>query len=366
LLALTRERGSPVSAILKDDVSTLRTEHPGADLVIISRREMLAALDPLIDHRRKQGLSASIVDVEDVYDEFSFGLKTPYALREFLAFAASHWKKKPRFVLLAGDASYDPKNYLGFGAGDLVPTKLLDTAFMETASDDWLADFDGDGVGDLAVGRLPVRTAEETSLIVSKIIASEKESPAQELLLVADENDFFDFEATNSQLGSLVPATIKVTRVDRGRVDREEAKRILLDGIQRGQKLVNYTGHGSVAQWRGDLLTGAEARRLINERFPLFVMMTCLNGYFQNASSDSLAESLLKAEYGGAVAVWASSGMTAPHHQGLLNQHFYRSLFERGKRVTLGETIMRAKALVGDSDIRRTWILLGDPASKLK
>jgi hypothetical protein len=58
--------------------------------------------------------------------------------------------------------------------------------------------------------------------------------------------------------------------------------------------------------------------------------------------------------------------MTPPHHQGLLNQHFYRGLFERGRRATLGEAIMRAKALVGDSDIRRTWILFGDPTSKLK
>ncbi len=48
-------------------------------------------------------------------------------------YAATTWKKKPRYVLLAGDASYDPKNYLGFGDLDVVPTKLLDTTFMETA-----------------------------------------------------------------------------------------------------------------------------------------------------------------------------------------------------------------------------------------
>ena len=54
-------------------------------------------------------------------------------------------------MLLAGDASYDPKNYTGQGYNDLVPTKLLDTALLETASDDWLADFEwrwGGGSGD--------------------------------------------------------------------------------------------------------------------------------------------------------------------------------------------------------------------------
>ncbi len=42
----------------------------------------------------------------------------------------------------------------------------------------------------------------------------------------------------------------------------------------------------------------------------VFVMMTCLNGYFDDPALESLAESLLKAERGGAVAVWSSSGMT--------------------------------------------------------
>ena len=54
-------------------------------------------------------------------------------------------------------------------------------------------------------------------------------------------------------------------------------------------------------------MTNEEALGLRNEHLSMFVMMTCLNGYFQDPVLDSLAESLLKAEHGGAVAVWASS-----------------------------------------------------------
>ena len=100
-----------------------------------------------------------------------FGQKSPFAVRDYLQFATSNWKKPPRFVLFAGDASYDPKNYLGFGDGDLVPTRLVDTDYMEAASDDWFADFDDDGVADLAIGRLPVRSPEEAFVLVSKIMA---------------------------------------------------------------------------------------------------------------------------------------------------------------------------------------------------
>jgi len=37
--------------------------------------------------------------------------------------------------------SLDPRNYLGFGHLDLVPTKIVPTSTLMTASDDWFSDF---------------------------------------------------------------------------------------------------------------------------------------------------------------------------------------------------------------------------------
>ena len=76
-------------------------------------------------------------------------------------------------MLLVGDASFDPRNYLGLGDFDFVPTKLIDTVYLETASDDWFVDFNNDGLPSIAMGRIPVRTPEEAALVVSKIIAYE-------------------------------------------------------------------------------------------------------------------------------------------------------------------------------------------------
>jgi len=95
------------------------------------------------------------------------------------------------------------------------------------------------------------------------------------------------------------------------------------------------------------------------------VAMTCLNGFFHDLYSESLAEALLKAEQGGAVAVWASSGLTAPSGQVVMNQELVRLLFGE-EQLTLGEAIRRAKAAVTDRDVRRTWSLIGDPATQLK
>ena len=370
LLALTDNRIKSPASITLNEPSNLRAKKGKANLLIIARREFFDALEPLRALRESQGLRVRMVDIADVFDEFSNGESNPQAIRDFLSFAATTWKKKPSFVLFAGQGSLDPRNYLGFGDGDIVPTKLIDTALMETASDDWFVDFNDDGLPELAVGRLPFRTQNEAATMVSKILSYERSNSASEALLVADANDGFDFEAASGLVGDTLPAGLKINRVERGRVDAASAKTALIDAINRGQKIVNYMGHGSVNQWKGDLLTNDDARGLTNDRLSLFVMMTCLNGYFQDAALDSLAEALLKAERGGAVAVWTSSGMTGPGEQAVMNQQLYKLLFAggagKGQALRLGEAIIKAKATTGDADVRRTWVLLGDPAMRIK
>jgi len=107
---------------------------------------------------------------------FKAGMEMRVLRRDFLQYASQYWKTPPQFVLLAEDASFDLKNYLGFGDWDIVPTRLIDTSSMETASDDWLADFDGDGITKLAIGRLPVRSKGESASMVDKILAYEPSS----------------------------------------------------------------------------------------------------------------------------------------------------------------------------------------------
>jgi hypothetical protein len=305
-----------------------------------------------------------VIDVEDLYDEFSFGQHTPQAIRDFLRTTANTWTRQPHYVLLAGDASYDPKNYLGQGNADFVPTKLFDSTLMETASDDWLADFNGDGVADLAIGRLPLRTAADADLMIGKIINYEASvpDPQRAALLVADTG----FEAQSAAAQSLLPPTQPVQVINRSSADDTTIHNQIISGINQGPRLVNFIGHGSNGVWTGALLlSNADAPSLTNSnRLSVFVMMTCLNGYFQNAYVDSLSEALMRTQ-GGAVAVWASTGMTGTGGQAEINEEFYRQVFA-GSPPRLGDAVRAASQATSDPDVRRTWILFGDPAMRLR
>ncbi|HJQ67370.1 MAG TPA: C25 family cysteine peptidase [Blastocatellia bacterium] len=369
LIAVAAAGFDAVARITAERPSDLRRSDHEADLVIISHGDFMASVEPLKALRESQGLKVEVVDVEDVYDEFSFGQKTPKALKDFLSFAASSWRRAPRFALLVGDASLDPKNYLGQGDFDFLPTKIIDTTALETASDDWLADFDGDGLASLAMGRLPVRTRQEADAVVAKIIGYDQSTAAGEgVLLVTDANDGYDFESINARVKELIPG-VSVQEFMRGGSGRFSAKTDLLDSLNRGPKVVNYFGHGTLDRWSGDYLSSSDALGLTNrDRLAVFLTMTCLNGYFHDPALESLAESLLKSGGGGAVAVWASSGMCDASSQGAMNLEMFRQLFaDSGPRpITLGEAALRAKAATSERDTRQTYVLFGDPTSRLK
>jgi hypothetical protein len=369
LIAFTANLAMPPVSVEANQPSKWHQKTAGADLVIIAHRDFLAQLAPLKALRQGQKLSVALIDVEDLYDEFNFGAKSPQAIKDFLALTRNNWQRPPRFVLLVGDASVDPKNYLGFGDFDRVPTKLVETMYLKTASDDWFVDFNSDGLPDIAVGRLPVRTAEEAATVISKIINYEQgaASAVHKALLVADRNDGFDFEGASEQVEGLLPAALGVEKIYRGSfASDEEAKNALIGSLNQGSSLVNYVGHGSVEILRG-LFSSDEALALSNGTgLPFFVSMTCLNGFFHDVYTESLAEALLKAPQGGAMAVWASSALTEPGEQAVMDRELIRLLFNNSQPLALGEAAAQAKAAITDPDIRRSWIFFGDPTTRLR
>jgi hypothetical protein len=368
LLALTRAQSSLPASLTSNHPSSWHAAQAGADVVIISHADFISSLSPLERLRQDQGHTVATVNVQDLYDEFNFGAKNPYALKRFLRTAKAHWSLKPHFVLLVGDATFDPRNFLGVGDDDFVPTYLIDTQLLETASDDWFADFDHDGVPDMAVGRLPVRTASDASRLANRIVNYETSSSGawtNQVLLVAGTDDAGDpFTSYTSTVQALIPATQTVALISQG--GDPNAHGDLITALNAGLSLVNFAGHGSNEVWASELLSSSDVAALTNgSQTPFLISMTCLNGYFQDVYTVSLAKAIMLAPSGGAVATWASSGLTDSSGQSILDQAMVSALYG-SHSLAIGEAAAAAKKAVSNLDIRRTWILLGDPATKLQ
>ena len=135
---------------------------------MVSHGDFTAALAPLAQAHQTAGKSVAVVPVTDLYDEFTFGQHNPHAIRDFLRTATKVWQTPPHYLLLNGRASLDPRDYLGFGHLDFVPTKIVPTTSLMTASDDWFSDFNDTGMPTIATGRLPVSTPAEASFVAGR------------------------------------------------------------------------------------------------------------------------------------------------------------------------------------------------------
>jgi hypothetical protein len=335
-----------------------------ASFYVISNRSFLSNAATLKSVRDGEGTPTEVVDVDDLYDEFNFGIRSPEAIRAFCKLASS-WKHAPSAFLLLGDASVDPRNYLGMGTFDFVPTKLVRTLLLRTASDDWFTDFNGDGIADIPVGRIPVDTPAEAAIVIGKIASRGTPSGtwASKALFVADSSPDFDFAAVGASLSQQLPASMTSQIVDVAHTSNAHAD--IVDAMNSGSLLMTYIGHASVEIWSSSVFSSSDAMALTNgNRLPVVVALNCLNGYFHDVYTLSLAEALMKAPNGGAVAVWASSTLTEPDQQALMGHELFANLFVPNQ--TLGQAVARAKLVATDPDVRKSWILFGDPTMKLR
>ena len=164
-----------------------------------------------------------------------------------------------------------------------------------------------------------------------------------------------------------MPASLAVTKILADGQDPTAIKQQILGALNNGSLLVNYLGHGSEEQWSfADFFDDSTAASLSNgERLPVYLLMDCLNGFFHDVYQTSLSTSLMLAPNGGAVAVWASSGFTDAAPQATMDQALLGG-WKANPSLPIGKAILNAKTGIVDADVRRTWILFGDPAMKLQ
>ena len=167
-LALTGSAMLTAADLQADMPSSLKKGENAADYLIIAPKALFLAAEQLAAFRQQQGLRTMVVDLEDIYDEFNFGIPSPHAIREFLRYAYTSWSSAPKYVLLAGNGTFDYKNLLGYG-DNLLPPVMVGTEYGLFASDNYLADvLHDDGVPEMAIGRIPAANEEQFAAFVKR------------------------------------------------------------------------------------------------------------------------------------------------------------------------------------------------------
>jgi hypothetical protein len=371
-----------------------------ADYIIITHPDFYTDVLSLRDYRIAEGLDVTVVDVRDIYDEFSFGIFDPHAIRDFIAHAYKYWRgpdaqhAAPSYVLLVGDGNYDFKDNLGTGEPNYVPPYLVyaDEWWGETAADNRYVCVSAEGADDILpdmyIGRLPAQTGDQAAAMIDKILEYEESLPGgdwrRQVLFVADNPDdggdfpFLSDDIADHHLPPLYTAD-KAYQED-PYADPELVRNAILNAFGTGRLFINYVGHAWWDYWGGyphdSFLATDEISSLPeSENPPIMLAMACLEGYFiqpsQTADDQScVGESLVRAEGKGAVASWSPTGEGLAVGQHYLHEGFYDAVFvdgvhQLGPAALLGKLNLYANAGGGHRELIDTYTVFGDPALRL-
>ncbi len=394
-VALTEAQWRRPLALELDRPSSLRAPGQGAEYLIVTHRDFGAAAARLAawrgrDDRFGAPLQTAVVDIEDVYDEFSGGMLDPAALRAFLRHAAEQWQPAPFFVLLLGDGTYDYKNNSGGSPGNWVPAYQNE----ESTYDEWYACVSGDDVlPDMAIGRLPVQTAAEAEQVVDKLLDYDRQVEAgpwqSRGLLVADDTRNPQ-EPTSVETSflldaeylarALLPADLDLRKLYLAQYPldgqtKPRAQAEFLRQFNAGALYLTYIGHGNpdVLAHERVFVVSRDLHEVRNgRRLPLMYTAASQVGVFDDPLRVSMPEALLRRQEGGVIGMICATRVGYHDSNMLLANQVHRELFRGATRhVPVGMALMAAKRRVqagtqglAQLNIRR-YSLFGDPAQYL-
>lgn len=365
-----------VSALAAPRVETMALPEDllsgSADYLIISHAAFLDAMAPLVELQQSRGLSTRVVDIAQVFLQFGDGLPEGEAIRRYLQQAVT--RMGLRYVLLVGADTYDYKDFLGLGSVSLVPTlyQSLGNGIRYAPTDNALADFDDDGVPELAIGRLPVRTLSEFTALRDKLASIQGNRPGRRLLLVAGGSDAeSDFKAISDNFAARLPGNWNANRAYVDDLGVPGASNALQGQLNSGAGLVSYVGHSAPIQWSSEdqtLLTASQLGAITGAVSDLIVQWGCWNSYFVSPRADTMAHAFLLPANHGAAAVIGVSTLTEVEAHRALGDLLYPQLAP-GTRI--GDALLAAKqSLAGQQGIIRDILLasalLGDPAMPVR
>ncbi len=392
------------SVFLKPEIETielagLSTTPLNSEVVVITHKLLLNSANKYKEFRQSTtNYNISVVNIEDIYNEYSYGIPDPMAIRYFLIDAFKKWQIKPFYVVLWGDGHYDFRNISTRKINYIPAYQFADNyeSFNSTVSytsDDFYGFLVGnDWVIDVVVSRVPIYDDQTGLNYVEKLRIYETSYKASKwsstALFCADDSPqskgAYDGKQHTQDSETItnyyLPKDIIVKKIYLPEYPTENipggrrkplATSDLVRTINDGVILVNWLGHGNPRVWaHEELFNRDQTISLLSNKDKLFlgIAATCDFGRFDMPETKSGTEELLFYRKGGAIAFFSATRAVFTTENRIFNQNIISEIFNRnsdGNYQTIGEAYFHTKQ-VSISDNHRKYNIFGDPLITLK
>jgi len=375
--------------------------HSAVDYIIITHHNFMKSANSLANFHRNNGLTVQIVDVNNIYNEFSSGRQDLVAIRQYVRMIYNRGgsPSKLKYLLMYGDASYDFKDRISDNT-NYVPAYQSYASTSKSSSfvsDDFFGfmdDDEGDNISgndllDIAIGRIPIMTDDEGNDVFNKIVGYNSiESLGDwrnKIQFLADDisNDVWeaqlmrDSEKLSTTLSSRNSSynhqkvyldTYKIEKTSGGST-YPEAHIDFMQNVQNGNLVTNFFGHGSEDYWTGEGLFYIDDVEQFqnNNNLPLFITVTCEFSRYDNPAKYTGGEKLLTFKNGGSIGLISTTREITVSFGSKINETILTFLLpsKNEEHITIGEVLRKSKNKFPSYSSRRTVSLIGDPAMKL-
>lgn len=374
----------------------LRATSPGAKHIIITHKNFIEQAERLRTYRENQApapMTSLVFNVDDIFNEFSGGVRDVSGIRDFLKYAYDNWQIRPEYVLMFGDGDYDYRNIEGNNLNFVIPYETLNShsELYSYCMDDYFASVDGNDMAiDIAIGRINIQSITDAINAVDKIIKYETNSDLGSwrnlITLVADDqltSTGFDSAENNVQsenLSALIPsefdqnkiylATYPTVQTSVGR-RKPAVNQAIIDAINDGTLILNFIGHGSPDLWTHEqvFVKSVTIPQLVNNDYVFITAATCDFGYYDSPNLQSATEELLLKGNSGAIGLFTAVRPVFSATNYLITSEFYSNLLRLSRDslslpVSIGKAYSKTRELYYSSENLK-FCLFGDPAIKL-
>jgi hypothetical protein len=392
-ILLSEDKYLKPSQLFLDDGSEtfLRDITDGADLIIVGPTDLLEEIDSLVEQRRLEGLRVVVAPLERIYAEFSNGLVSSQAIRDFVQYASYNWTAPaPKYLLLVGDGTEDSKGTYKASV-NAMPAPMVAGLFGDLPSDNWFVEESENSIRPLmAVGRIPASTRQQVKDYIAKLFSYEQTMSAPSFRTIKNLSFIADADTLNEGFATKA-ATIRDSAIaldgqlDGTLIVRQKVKSVDTDAVFRDQILAEfnvgplamlYMGHGAENAWAGaNIFTNEEVKALTNTKYPVVLAMNCLNSAFHHAdqSFTTIGEEMIFNPRGGAIGFLGSTTFAGPNAELPLAISFMTELAKEvsgpAHTLRIGDLLLKSKLTVGTSsfveDTIRGYTYFGDPSMTL-
>ena len=369
------------------------------DLLIITHSNFFQEAQRIKALREQEGLSVTITNINDIYNQFSSGNQDISSIRNFIKYIYNISSKKLKYVILFGDCSYDykyrvPNNtnfipiYQSYNSSNNIYSFSSDDYFGFLESDEgiWIENLNGDHDLEVSIGRIPSNNISEAKDYVDKLYLYSQKNQVKgdwkkNIYLISDDGDNNvhqndaenHFNLLNEQnpeynIRKIYLDNFKQEVIDGVKVS-PQTKFKVDEAIERGSLIVNYIGHGNEFFWTEEKILDDNSIYNWNNRskLPLFITATCEFGKFDDPLITSGGELLLNKGNGGAIALLTTTRPVFSQTNFRLNNQFYKNVFKKNddEYRRLGDIFVDTKNNSLSGPINRNFALLGDPSLKL-